>query len=1101
MIHHPCRIQLLLLLALGAQSIGSEAAHADAGNDGESEPPRAWLHLPESFSQAWDSLRSVDPRLKVEFSGGRVAAIYGVPHGGGPTPEESTAAFLAEFAGLFGVSGDELLLTDVRVPSSGNGPAYVTYEQYYETVPLDRSRITFALANQEGFPITFISSSIHPVPTEYLEPASVSDADAVLLAEAAFGDDPVDAAAAVLVVLPLGEVPEYAWAVDITTLLHWEDAQRVFISAVDGRVVENRPLVDRFDVITGTVTGRRSSMDEFPPDCEGNDPGDPFPLVGAKVIKLETGEYDWTDSDGSYILSCDGEEQYTLASYLESEHFRFVCGKTAGGPVGTPVDIQRQSGLLTCDDGLDFEWSDDTEYPLSEQAMNAWYWLHAAREWVLARREDHPLPESPILVHANYSSPDSCVGDCNTNGCPFGQFSPCGAAYNGSIAISNGGDSCVCDGEGNTARDFHMSTIVVHEFGHAIHGSNGSNHWKENWADAFAALVVGTSKIGENLCACEHFGDETDALTWGRDIDDDAQDELEWPSLASTPNYYPSGRSMAAAYWDMAEPLAAQTDELYPGKVLLYGVDMNHDGVDPRIALDALQNDDMLMGNNQLLDGSPNYETINEAFRRHDLAWNNVPYITISFTNSAPGDPPAGQDVTVAVTIGDELELAAVDPVKLRYRINRGPWADPVVMTPNPAHPDYIGTIDGSNTATGNVIDYYVRVESTDLSKQYTCLPPQAQFVFPGDVEEGYDPDKRERNYRSLFVTCSEREVRLATDFNGTSAPGWTSSPAGKWTHGAPTFTQYGEQPSFDYPFDNDGPSDSRPYCFYTHPTQSVAAGPPFWQLTSPQFDASGAAATLRFALWFYVRDGLDEGQGNLRDRFLVEVGDGTTWEEITELSVEATNDFDQTQAGAEQKVRWLRMIAKIPESQLLPDRRLRFTARRRANSAAVMEACVDEVRVWVDPCSGHARGDCNYDCMIDGDDIQPFVNTLFDQGDATPCDLLVADIDEDNDVDVNDVPPFVCLLLNLPTSCDPGAPAPGPGDGGSGGGNGAVMQESTESEGQAPTSEWQEEIDIVLAWLEANPYDPETWGSVQEYIDAWVDVMIDVGLLPEDYE
>jgi hypothetical protein len=62
-----------------------------------------------------------------------------------------------------------------------------------------------------------------------------------------------------------------------------------------------------------------------------------------------------------------------------------------------------------------------------------------------------------------------------------------------------------------------------------------------------------------------------------------------------------------------------------------------------------------------------------------------------------------------------------------------------------------------------------------------------------------------------------------------------------------------------------------------------------------------------------------------------------------------------------------------------------------------------------------HATGDMNCDCVVNFDDINPFVLALSDPAAysaAYPdCDILNADCDHDGDVDFDDMNPFIALL------------------------------------------------------------------------------------------
>jgi hypothetical protein len=122
--------------------------------------------------------------------------------------------------------------------------------------------------------------------------------------------------------------------------------------------------------------------------------------------------------------------------------------------------------------------------------------------------------------------------------------------------------------------------------------------------------------------------------------------------------------------------------------------------------------------------------------------------------------------------------------------------------------------------------------------------------------------------------------------------------------------------------------------------------------LTSPTFDLSGASdASVSFALWFYVRDGR-EGD----DKFVVEIGDGTNWHATPLLTIAADEDCppEENCLGhhlvdnpAFAKVRWERQRCKIPLNALGANRKLRFTALKAAQSSGVIEAAIDEIRVW----------------------------------------------------------------------------------------------------------------------------------------------------------
>lgn len=65
--------------------------------------------------------------------------------------------------------------------------------------------------------------------------------------------------------------------------------------------------------------------------------------------------------------------------------------------------------------------------------------------------------------------------------------------------------------------------------------------------------------------------------------------------------------------------------------------------------------------------------------------------------------------------------------------------------------------------------------------------------------------------------------------------------------------------------------------------------------------------------------------------------------------------------------------------------------------------------------------GDVNDDGTIDGLDIQPFIGVFLDAGSAAPKQFCAADMDEDAILDSEDVSSFVAALLDVVISCIPG--------------------------------------------------------------------------------
>ena len=235
-----------------------------------------------------------------------------------------------------------------------------------------------------------------------------------------------------------------------------------------------------------------------------------------------------------------------------------------------------------------------------------------------------------------------------------------------------------------------------------------------------------------------------------------------------------------------------------------------------------------------------------------------------------------------------------------------------------------------ANYAVGDVIDFYVRVEVTNTSKQFTSFPTQAQFDWTAS------PPAEERHFFSVLVADSTiQPAPLFTDLF--TNRGWMVG-TNEWEFGAPTAEELSEQPGNDYPFDSLGSGASpQPNCYFTSTTNPVGQGDP-WKLVTEAFDLSGLDQTddtviVSYALWFYVRG------GQTADKFTVEIGDGTTWSSpIDTVAADGSGTTLQ---------RWIRRRVRVDDvSQHTTGRKLRFSAHH-PTGAGIVEAVVDEVRVW----------------------------------------------------------------------------------------------------------------------------------------------------------
>jgi len=202
----------------------------------------------------------------VEFNRHRVCLLTGQRFGGGSTPMQSVADFLQHYSGLFGVSPSELDIVSYTHDPGGNGPIYVELRQTCNGITVADAGIVFTLANKPPFPITLVSSCLHPSPAKYLVPARLSDLDAMNTIDAPC-HEPQSIFEVEQVIWPHGDSPAYAWLVRTAPQSEDRATAETIIDAISGQVFSARSLTHRLSDLTVTVKGEKSSDDTIPPDC------------------------------------------------------------------------------------------------------------------------------------------------------------------------------------------------------------------------------------------------------------------------------------------------------------------------------------------------------------------------------------------------------------------------------------------------------------------------------------------------------------------------------------------------------------------------------------------------------------------------------------------------------------------------------------------------------------------------------------------------------------------------------------------------------------------------------------------------------------------
>lgn len=235
---------------------------------------------------------------------------------------------------------------------------------------------------------------------------------------------------------------------------------------------------------------------------------------------------------------------------------------------------------------------------------------------------------------------------------------------------------------------------------------------------------------------------------------------------------------------------------------------------------------------------------------------------------------------------------------------------------------------------------------------------------------------------------CPVRE--LVHDYPLTTNPGW--SVQDQWAYGAPTGS--GGDPTSGFT----GPNVYGYNLAGQYPNNMTT--PQY--LTTTAINCAGLTGTqLRFRRWLGV-------ESSTYDHASIQVSNnGTTW---TTIYDHAGGSFSDTS--------WQLLsynISAVADGQSTVF--IRWGMGPTDGSVTYCGWNVDDVQIWAfvpDPCKGVLVADMNADTLIDGRDVQKFVNTLMNPGSATQQELCAADVSADANVDMADLDPFVSAVLGI---------------------------------------------------------------------------------------
>jgi hypothetical protein len=628
----------------------------------------------------------------------------------------------------------------------------------------------------------------------------LTSAQARQLAAAAFARDVrlaptrVDAPVLVIAQVERGErrVGVLAWRVEA----HWESAGSepegfvYYLDARGGDVAARENAIHHAD-ISGVV--RTRATPGTAPDT-GSNPTTTQDLAYATVTSGAVS----VNADASGAFTLPGVAAPALVSVSYDGQFNSVDNE-AGGEHALDFNVANASGNVLLLNPAPSEH-------INSQA-NVAVGINRMRDWV---RSVNPFDATADYVHQSF---------VNIN-------SSCNAYFNGgaiNFFIQAGG--CV-----NTA----YSTVIAHEDGHWLNvrygTGNGGDGMGEGNADTFAMYLYDDSIVGRNFCGSGcHIRNGLNTRQFCGDANPNCHGGV-----------HASGEVWMGASWKVRRNLNtalgnaagdATADALFLAWMNAYNQTQIRSVIESQWL--TLDDDDGFLTN-----GTPNFASIDNAFREQGFPGVALPPIVITAVSSLPDVGASAGPYAVAADV-----LATGSGVLNNVRLFHGTQTSGFVSVPMTlvAGVTYSASIPDAGASAR--VRYYV--EAT------TAQGATARFPTGGAT----DP---------LFFNVGPTQDLFADSFE--LGLGWSvqneSLAAGAWTRGDPNGTKLYNNAAQS---EDDNPAGVGYRCMFTEQgaifalaeLSDVDGGPT--RLVSPTFDLTGRVAELRYAYWMYSSTNDDE--------------------------------------------------------------------------------------------------------------------------------------------------------------------------------------------------------------------------------------------------
>jgi hypothetical protein len=891
---------------------------------------------PASLPDAVEALRRLTatrPHAAVSTREGRITRIYGGPLAEGADAGRSAERFRALHAAVFGVTPEALVAVGppagqpvMHDPATGAERfTAFRYDQRCGSLEVFAARLVLLVRNEPGQPVVLASSALRDL-GGFRPPAlpEIDDRRALELARSGLGPSATVREHDLVVFAGAGD---RAVAPSIACRAVIADDEGRWLTILDpetGAVLHRESLIC-FAGADGVVSGL-TTQGAASEQC-----GEQRPAVVPYARVRTEHEIRYTDPRGAFELINPIRPPFPVTVDLRGLWFRvrdfagadLAVTSVADGP--GPVEL-----LLN---------AQNTETVRAQ--VTAYVAANEVRDFVIRHNPAFPGLYQPLPIVVNRTDsvcPGNAwydFGDQSLNFCRAGEEHP------------------------NTA----WPSVVYHEYGHHLvqMSPSGQGPYGEGIGDAMSLLMLDDPRL-----AVGYWGPCDEPL---RTADNDCQFHPVGCSTCGI-SIHSCAQLLSGCIWSLRNELLAvdPAGGLDTLAALVINSILVHTGatITDDIAIDFLTLDD---DNANILDGTPHYHPIANAFGAHGLDAPFVPLIAFDFPDGLPETLPPTEELLLTV----EVRELSGNAVPGTGTLHVSPTGLPGTFLPVPMEevaPEVYEARFAPMDCWATVY-YYFAAEA-----EIGFITPV--HTFPTDAPR-----------RVLSVMVADAALPGFVD-DAEADLGWTvvdseTLEAGSWERGIPVGPGNRGDPTTD--------GDGSGQCFLTEndpedPNSDVDEGAT--TLVSPVLDATqdGDAAFVSYYRWFTN----NKGGGPYQDPFLVEVSDdgGATW------TVLETVGPGGPEIGAGWRFKRFRIDEHVEPTERF---RIRFTASD-TDPQSVVEAGVDGLEVRRYACDGTGAA-CLADVSGDGwvgvDDLMMVLGAW--GGDGGP-----PDVDGDGAVDAQDL-------------------------------------------------------------------------------------------------